>query len=355
MLNRALYLASGLSMALMLVWSVAAQPPEQTPNKAEGPRPGFDNQGGPGGGFRAGPGRRAGRGGGFSPGGSVERILADLKLSEKNKDQAQAAVKAYEENVRKLMSLARSDLLLKMKDVLSEQEFKKFTETLDRPPAFADGRGRRGAGFGGNRGLTVDQIVERIMSFDKNGDGKITKDELPERMQNLIARGDTNNDGVLDKEEIRKLATELARNGPFRRLDDRGLRGAGLRPGPGAIGGFFPGAGPERALDDLQISGNNRETAETALRAHRDNVRKLMDLARADLLLKMTEVLSAEQFKDFKLALNRQPGFGARPTRGGGPLPGATSPGGSSRSEDLEKKLDQLQKDLDNLRREIRR
>src|SRR6516164_6198871 len=49
-------------------------------------------------------------------------------------------------------------------------------------------------GFGPNKGfarpVTVDQIVERIMSFDKNNDGKVVPDELPERMQHLIALGD---------------------------------------------------------------------------------------------------------------------------------------------------------------------
>src|SRR5262245_44676397 len=67
--------------------------------------------------------------------------------------------------------------------------------------------------------LSVDDIVERIMSFDKNKDGKVTKDELPERMHFLIERGDTNKDGALDRDEIKKLAATLA-------------------PGPGGPGGF---------------------------------------------------------------------------------------------------------------------
>src|SRR5262245_56746595 len=54
---------------------------------------------------------------------------------------------------------------------------------------------------------SVEDIVKRIMAFDKNKDGKVTKDELPERMHDLIARGDTNKDGALDKDEIRKLAS----------------------------------------------------------------------------------------------------------------------------------------------------
>ena len=146
MLKRILGVAATLSAALALVSSAGAQPPD---------------------GLRPGLGRRAGPGGGFFAGGGIERVLDDLKLSDKKKEQALTAVKAYQENVSKLRDLARSDLLLKMKEVLSEQEFKKFNETLDRPPSLANVRGRRGAGFAG-RGLSVDQMVERILSFDKN-------------------------------------------------------------------------------------------------------------------------------------------------------------------------------------------
>jgi hypothetical protein len=57
----------------------------------------------------------------------------DLKLSVKKKDQAMAVVKAHQENVRKLMARARAELLQKMKQVLSEEEFKDFKAALDRP------------------------------------------------------------------------------------------------------------------------------------------------------------------------------------------------------------------------------
>src|SRR6516165_10712862 len=61
--------------------------------------------------------------------------------------------------------------------------------------------------------LSVDDVVARLMAFDKNKDGKLTKDELPERMHHLIALGDTNKDGALDKDEIRQLAITLAAAG----------------------------------------------------------------------------------------------------------------------------------------------
>src|SRR5215475_1228700 len=79
--------------------------------------------------------------------------------------------------------------------------------------------------------ISVDDIVERIMAFDKNKDGKVTRDELPERMHDLIGRGHQKKDGGLDREEIKELATT---SGGFR---SRGGFGFGIEgSGPGAPG-----------------------------------------------------------------------------------------------------------------------
>src|SRR5439155_20703498 len=110
-----------------------------------------------------------------------------------------------QDNLRRLGELAGAGLLLKMKGALSPEEFRKVKEAVERS---APGRGR-----GAGRGSGVEDIIERLLSFDKNKDGKITKDELPERMQDLIAKGDTNKDGALDRDELRQLAADLARAG----------------------------------------------------------------------------------------------------------------------------------------------
>jgi collagen type III alpha len=113
-----------------------------------------------------------------------------------------------------------------------------------REPGFPDARdgaGRpdgRGPGGGaaprdGERPANNDEVLSRVLSFDKNEDGKLTKDELPERMQGMIERGDSNGDGALDKEELAKIAASF--QGQGRRPD--GDRPAGR--GPGA-----PDAGP---------------------------------------------------------------------------------------------------------------
>jgi hypothetical protein len=169
--------------------------------------------------------------------------------------------------------------------------------------------------------ISVDDIVERIMAFDKNKDGKVSKGELPERMHHLIALGDTSKDGALDKDEIKKLATKLAaaqggfggRGGGFRVGAGPGAIGfrVGAGPGPGAIGfraGFGPGPGPgaiEGVVDDLKLSAKKKAQAMAAVKAHQENVRKLMDQARAQLLQKVKKILSEEEFKDFKAALDR--------------------------------------------------
>src|SRR5262245_57613430 len=134
-------------------------------------------------------------------------------------------------------------------------------------PGGPGGRGPGGFGGRGGRGLSADQIVDHLMSFDKNKDGKITKDELPERMQALIARGDGNKDNVLDRDEVRKLAGDLARDGDFRLVDGAGGpggpggRGFGGPGGPGRGGPPFGGranASLERAVDDLRLGDKTK-------------------------------------------------------------------------------------------------
>jgi Spy/CpxP family protein refolding chaperone len=209
--------------------------------------------------------------------------------------------KAQADEVAKL----EADVKERLAKVLTAEQQKKLDDLASpAPPAARGGRGGGRGGFPGGRGLSAEQIVERIMSFDKNGDGKVTKDELPERMQDLIAKGDANKDGALDRDEVKKLAADLARG--------RGVRGfgAGRFPPPG---GFGPG-GVERALADLKLSDKTKEEkAEAVVKAHEEKVRKLMDDTREEMLKQMKDILSAEEFKTFKEAVERRPGFGPRP------------------------------------------
>ena len=59
--------------------------------------------------------------------------------------------------------------------------------------------------------VSPDQVVARLMVFDRNGDGRVATAELSERMHALVTRGDTSGDGALDGSEIRALTVEQLR------------------------------------------------------------------------------------------------------------------------------------------------
>lgn len=104
----------------------------------------------------------------------------------------------------------------------------KLTEDELRPNFPQGGPGGRGfgerGGPGGFGGPSPDEIVKQLLEFDKNGDGQLSKSEVPERMSGLFERGDTNKDGVLSKEELRKLAEAQAGRGPREEHDEHNER-----------------------------------------------------------------------------------------------------------------------------------
>src|SRR5205823_950860 len=63
----------------------------------------------------------------------------------------------------------------------------------------------------------------------KNKDGKLTKAEVPERLQGIFARADENKDGVLTADEIKKAAAAQ----PQPTAAGRGERGREGEPGRG--------------------------------------------------------------------------------------------------------------------------
>jgi hypothetical protein len=58
--------------------------------------------------------------------------------------------------------------------------------------------------------VSPDDVVTRLLSFDRNRDGKVAKAELAERMHSVVTRGDADGDGALDRREIRTLAMKPA-------------------------------------------------------------------------------------------------------------------------------------------------
>ncbi|MCA9139753.1 MAG: hypothetical protein KDB00_23435 [Planctomycetales bacterium] len=125
-------------------------------------------------------------------------------------------------------------------------------------PSFGGGRGFGGPDHdhehGPEGGAAVESPLAAWMTLDKNNDGKLTKSEVGQRMQSLIARADTDKDGVATREELAKLAAAEAPEpgrGPGRGGEGRGPEGRGpegRRPegrGPEGRDGFGMRGGPE--------------------------------------------------------------------------------------------------------------
>jgi Spy/CpxP family protein refolding chaperone len=217
------FFAFALSLGLFLVLTADGQPPGGPPPK--GP-PGFGFGGPKGGqkGFKGGPGNSG-------------PLLDELKLNDEQRQKANQALRAYDERVRRQTTEARQELLAQMKEILPEDQYRAFRDELEQVPLIP-------ALPPGPRGVPAEELVERLMSYDANGDGKVTRDELPPRMQSLIDQGDTNGDGALDRDEIRALVGRASVNGPRILVGPGGGPPFGPPRGPGGPPGGPPRKGP---------------------------------------------------------------------------------------------------------------
>ncbi len=59
--------------------------------------------------------------------------------------------------------------------------------------------------------------VTRLMGFDRNGDGKVSREELPIRMQRMLDRADSNGDDTIDQEEAKVMESRFRRRSPQQR------------------------------------------------------------------------------------------------------------------------------------------
>lgn len=107
------------------------------------------------------------------------------------------------------------------------------------------GHGQRGGPQGGEAGR-----LSRLMEYDKNKDGKLSTAELPGPLQSLMARVDTDKDGLATQQEL-AAAMPAAPEGRQGRggFGGRGERGPGEHgPGEHGHGEHGPGQHGERGM-----------------------------------------------------------------------------------------------------------
>jgi hypothetical protein len=166
----------------------------------------------------------------------------------------------------------------------------------------------------------VDAFVARMLAFDKNKDGKLTRDEITdERLLRTFDRADTNKDGMVTKDELTALATKLLAED---QSNGGGRRGFGFPGGPGGPGGPGFGAPPRPAQilpsflqDELHLTAEQRDQI-AALQKEVDE--------------KLDKVLTDAQKQQLKEMRQRfgPPGRRGRRGPGGGPGgPGDDRPG----------------------------
>lgn len=183
-------------------------------------------------------------------------------------------------------------------------------------------------------------ITSKMMAFDKNKDGKLTKEEITDaRLVRLFDQADTDKDGVVTKEELTALAATLEAEvpaggragrgggpggpdggGPPEGRPDNGGPGG---PGAGVPGGGGPGAGrgpggrgaPGQILPPM---------LQDALNLTPDQKKQLADLQK-EVDTKLANILTPEQQTQLKQMRQRGPGGGGGSGGGG---PGGGGPGG---------------------------
>jgi len=143
----------------------------------------------------------------------------------------------------------------------------------------------RPGGFAGAVSSPAD-VIERLGSFDANADHRISLDELPERMQGLVARGDRNADAVLDSEEIRSLV--MAASSERVRFSFRPEPSEGL---PGVV-------------NDLKLPAAKHERALAIVSRHK-LPRSVSEATSSALFGEMKAVLDDEEYENFVAATAR--------------------------------------------------
>ena len=172
-----------------------------------------------------------------------------------------------------------------------------------------------------------------MMAFDKNHDGKLTRDEITDpRLLRLFDRADTNHDGVVTKEELTALAKKMIAENNSGGSRGPGGPGGGGGPGEGDGPGRFWPAGRLRSAAVRSFAGEGladrlpnrarfyRPVCKTALKMTAAQKKKLAALQK-EVDAKLADILTDDQKRQIKSMRPRGDGPPPRNRRGqgGGP------------------------------------
>lgn len=163
-------------------------------------------------------------------------------------------------------------------------------------------------------GSDATSFVTRLMTLDKNQDGKLSKSEVTDnRLQALFERADADRNGEVTKDELTALATKEAST-----LGQGGGRG-GPPGGGGPQGGGPQGGGPQEGRGDggppqpgQILPPNLRESLNLS-----SEQRKQLDELQRDIDSRLAKILTEPQRR--QLQESRQRGPGGRGPGGLGP------------------------------------
>lgn len=169
----------------------------------------------------AGPGGAVGLGG--LPG-EAALVVDEVMKNDKNGDGKLTANELPREMARNLQDVdANADGSLTRDELMAAAQ--RMQNQLQGGLAGGlNGPWRAGGGVGRQ------DATGEFMRFDRNGDGRLSADEVPPQMKNMLQGGDKNNDGMIDARELQEV---IARMGNRARA-----AGAGVGvPGDGGPGG----------------------------------------------------------------------------------------------------------------------
>lgn len=174
----------------------------------------------------------------------------------------------------------------------------------------------QGPGASLSKSADSEDLVKRMMAFDKDGDGELTRSEITDaRLIRLFDRADADKDGQVTKDELTALASEEHSDQPDFFGGPGGPPGGPGGPPPGVMGGM-PRPGeilPQMIRRDLNLTSEQTQ----ALAKLQKEVNESLATILTDAQEKQLKEMGARGPRGF-----RPPGGGRRGPGGPGGPPG---------------------------------